>query len=788
MNNVEIDLELITKNFNKELAKVGDDLKKFESSVNGNLTGIQKEMDGLSKTVNSTGKRISSSFGSASIAVGSFFGSLASNTVSKFASGISQGVAGLTSFAKESIQASIASEETRSKFATVFKELGDGAEDAADRLATAYGLTGTKSRELLGDTGDLLTGFGFSGEAALKLSEDVQGLAVDLASFTNFSGGAEGASQALTKALLGETESLKSLGIAINQEAVKKQVAVNASNGLTFATERQAKAQATLDLALKQSGNAIGDYARTSQSTANQTRLFQTRLTDLKEAVGSELKPVFSSILIDLNKFIGALDVTQITNFVKQGIVFVIDGFKQLVTFINPVINGFKLIGNTFTLVLNVLRTATSGIISIFAGLASDITATVNAIFSVIPDALIPDGWKQSMDNAAIATASFKDATIKTTQEMAANTKSSLLDVGNSFNNIIPESAIGLVQAKAEQIKQIVIATNTAQVDDEVAKNAKLDALQAERAAKELEQIAAQEQAKRELRASIAEENDKFEVDLELVRLNNKIVKFDEDLIRLNEFELKKIELIRQSELQKATLIADNDKKILENQKINNKAYLAAEASRVKLTEELTKRENKRKNDTVIGNKKANDKKLDDDKKAHDQTVAATKQFLSIGEQLTKDNAKANKAFQVANAIVNTYSAANAALASSPPPVSYALAAATIAAGIANVSKITSAGNFANGGFVGGGSFTGDRLTANVNSGEAILNSQQQKNFMKLANGATSTIGGSNMIDAINSLGDRIATMEIVITANDTEIARSVSRGVQDGIVIGESI
>jgi lipopolysaccharide export system protein LptA len=36
-------------------------------------------------------------------------------------------------------------------------------------------------------------------------------------------------------------------------------------------------------------------------------------------------------------------------------------------------------------------------------------------------------------------------------------------------------------------------------------------------------------------------------------------------------------------------------------------------------------------------------------------------------------------------------------------------------------------GNFATGGIVGGSSFFGDRITANVNSGEMILNGRQQR-------------------------------------------------------------
>ena len=48
------------------------------------------------------------------------------------------------------------------------------------------------------------------------------------------------------------------------------------------------------------------------------------------------------------------------------------------------------------------------------------------------------------------------------------------------------------------------------------------------------------------------------------------------------------------------------------------------------------------------------------------------------------------KAASVSSAYISTYEAANKALASAPPPINYALAAAVVAAGISNVSKIMS--------------------------------------------------------------------------------------------------
>lgn len=196
-----------------------------------------------------------------------------------------------------SIKAASDFEETESKFNTVFSNISNKANQTAESLRESFGLSRTAALELLGDTGDLLTGFGFTQQSALELSDEVNKLAVDLASFTNFSGGAEGASKALTKALLGERESVKSLGISILEADVQAKVLKNTQEGLTFETERQAKAYATLQIAQEQSKNAIGDYARTNQSFANQMRLIKARVSDLGVEFGKILLPIARKLL-----------------------------------------------------------------------------------------------------------------------------------------------------------------------------------------------------------------------------------------------------------------------------------------------------------------------------------------------------------------------------------------------------------------------------------------------------------------------------------------------------------
>jgi hypothetical protein len=114
------------------------------------------------------------------------------------------------------------------------------------------------------------------------------------------------------------------------------------------------------------------------------------------------------------------------------------------------------------------------------------------------------------------------------------------------------------------------------------------------------------------------------------------------------------------------------------------------------------------------------------------------------------------KAAALADAVVRGAQATQTAYATGGPFPANLIAGVFMAAKAAvEIKQIESAGNFANGGFVGGQSFAGDNLQANVNSGEAILNASQQRNFMRMANG-----GGKNELKVIvNNLPGQTANV-----------------------------
>ena len=87
-----------------------------------------------------------------------------------------------------------------------------------------------------------------------------------------------------------------------------------------------------------------------------------------------------------------------------------------------------------------------------------------------------------------------------------------------------------------------------------------------------------------------------------------------------------------------------------------------------------------------------------------------------------------------------------------------AAVAALGAAVAAAISAAQKPQKFTNGGIVGGSSFTGDRVSAQVNSGEMILNKTQQANLFRLANGGgtgkevTFHISGTDLVGVFNNV------------------------------------
>lgn len=228
------------------------------------------------------------------------------------AAGVLGAARGVRNITEDLIEAGRNAEETENKFGVTFSSIRNEADLAAQNLQDNFGLSGTAAQQLLADTGDLLSGFGFTQSAALDLSTEMNELAVDLASFTNYSGGAAGASAKLAKAVLGEREGLKELGIAITEADIAR---LAEDKGITGELDRQAKAMLTLELATTQSKNAIGDYERSAGTLTQTQKEASAEFEDLAVNLGSKLQPAaiavteaFGNLAANINDALTAAD------------------------------------------------------------------------------------------------------------------------------------------------------------------------------------------------------------------------------------------------------------------------------------------------------------------------------------------------------------------------------------------------------------------------------------------------------------------------------------------------
>jgi hypothetical protein len=237
--------------------------------------------------------------------------------------------------ATAAIKFAVDAEETSAKFGTAFRDVRKEADITAKNLAKNYGLSALESERLLSTTGDLLKGFGATGAEALYLSEDVQQLAVDLASYNNIQGGAARASEIITKAMLGERDALISLGVKISDADVQLALMESGMEDAEGQALLLAQAQATLKLITEQSGDAMGDFERTQDSVANQLRVTRSQLIDVATAFGKEMLPTVNKVLGNVGDFLSmlqSLDTGQRKVIISTGLVVATFGPLLLIT------------------------------------------------------------------------------------------------------------------------------------------------------------------------------------------------------------------------------------------------------------------------------------------------------------------------------------------------------------------------------------------------------------------------------------------------------------------------
>lgn len=167
----------------------------------------------------------------------------------------------------------------------------------AERNANAMGLTVSQYTDAAAAIGDLLVPMGFAREEAANISSQLVNLSGALSEWTGGQITAEQASNALSKALLGEREELKSLGIAISEADVQNRLKEKGVSSLTGKLLEQAKATATLELVLEKSTDAQAAFAQNSDTLVRRQAEISAKISEVSEKLATALIPVFERLV-----------------------------------------------------------------------------------------------------------------------------------------------------------------------------------------------------------------------------------------------------------------------------------------------------------------------------------------------------------------------------------------------------------------------------------------------------------------------------------------------------------
>lgn len=216
------------------------------------------------------------------------------------------------------IQAASDLEENTTKISVIFGEASRAVTDFAKTAAREIGQSQNQVLAAAGTFGTFGKAAGLAGDQLATFTNDFITLSADLASFNNTT--PDEAINAIGAALRGEAEPLRRFGVLLNDATLKAaafELGIFDGSGALTAQQKILAAQKVI---YEQTGDAQGDFGRTSDGLANQQRILSAQFENVKTKIGELLIPVFKKLVKFLNdEVLPAIDQV-ITAFSEQGL------------------------------------------------------------------------------------------------------------------------------------------------------------------------------------------------------------------------------------------------------------------------------------------------------------------------------------------------------------------------------------------------------------------------------------------------------------------------------------
>lgn len=175
----------------------------------------------------------------------------------------------------------------------------------AKSASSNFGLTELQAKRYASSIGAMLKSSGMADDSITDMSMSLAGLTADMSSFYNL--GFDDMFQKISAGLAGETEPLRRLGINMS---VANLEAYALAQGIETSYDKMSQADQILlryNYLLNATGDAQGDFARTSDSFANSQRRMQTGFDTLKAQLGEAILPIATSVSNAVNDLLDVL-------------------------------------------------------------------------------------------------------------------------------------------------------------------------------------------------------------------------------------------------------------------------------------------------------------------------------------------------------------------------------------------------------------------------------------------------------------------------------------------------
>lgn len=208
-------------------------------------------------------------------------------------------------FSKQAIQLGSDVAEVQNVVDVAFGDMSSAVDEFAQNAITNFGMSELAAKRTASTYMAMASNMGLSQAEAAEMSLTLTGLTGDVASFYNIS--QELADIKLKSVFTGETETLKDLGIVMTQANLE---AFALSQGITKSISAMSQAElVTLryNFVLDQLSLASGDFIRTQDSWANQTRILSMQWQQFMSIIGEALIQVLLPVVQVLNRIVSAL-------------------------------------------------------------------------------------------------------------------------------------------------------------------------------------------------------------------------------------------------------------------------------------------------------------------------------------------------------------------------------------------------------------------------------------------------------------------------------------------------